>query len=64
MWQERIKHICYQTWGQLNSGIGIFFNGIDKFGIEVCYTELNSQINLPLNELIQLYMSSVMPYGY
>jgi len=37
----RAKYICYQTWGQLNSGIA-FFNGIDKFaiGIEVCHKKI------------------------
>jgi len=31
----RAKDICYQTWGQFSSGLGIdfFLNGIDKFGI-------------------------------
>ena len=52
-----------QTWGQFNSGIDGQFeiaylkkNGIDKFGIEVCYTiKLSPQINLPFNFLIQKY---------
>ena len=46
-----------QSWGQFNSGIGVdyFFNGIDKFGIEVCYKKLNPQINLPFYFLIQKY---------
>ena len=30
-----------------------FLNGTDQFGIEVCYIKLNSQINLPVNFLIQ-----------
>jgi len=34
----------HQTRGQFNSGIGIvlFFNGIDKIGIEVCYKKMKS----------------------
>jgi len=40
-----------------NSGIEIGYlkNGIDKFGIEVCYKTLNPQINLPFNFLIRKY---------
>jgi len=51
----RAKDICYQTYG-VNSILElIFFNGIDQFGIELCYKKLNPQINLPFNFLIQKY---------
>ena len=50
--------MSHQTWGQFSSRIGIVVlsgMGIYKFGIEVCYNKLNSQINLLFNFLIQKY---------